>query len=503
MSWNYVDLFVTMLRRLLPICAIIFCIGLYGQDTIIVSLSLKNVVDLGISQSSAVKYAQNRDVNFYWRWKNHQTRFRPQLTLSGDLPDFQNQTKPIVQPDGSIVFSQVTQLETNAAVSLSQPIPILGATVYAASGVVRLQDFNNQTVGFSGYPVSVGISQPLFAYNWMKWTRMTEPLIYEESQKNFLENIEEISYMATALFFNYLRIQTNYGLAESNLKNSKDNLKIAEVRQELGNISENDFSRIQLSVFNAQKALNDATINLKNADYELKKYIGLDQNKTIELIIPLDMLLWKVDPDKALAESLDNRKETPQFERRLIQADRDLTAAKRSAGVNATLNMSYGVSNSADDFGGIYQNAEQQQNVRLSLSVPILDWGRSESRIKLAESRRELTVYDVEQDRQDFERRVVVQVEQFNLIKSQIETAEAADKVAEAGYLIALKKFQNGEISITDLNISLQEREAAKRDYIRSIENYWESYFLLREVTLYDFEFNKKIYYTNPMLNTQ
>jgi outer membrane protein len=372
--------------------------------------------------------------------------------------------------------------------------------VYVASGIVRLQDFNNSTVGFSGYPVSVGIIQPLFAYNWMKWTRMTEPLVYEEAQKNFIENIEEISYNATARFFNYLKIQTNYSLAETNLKNSKDNLKIAQVKKELGNISGNDFSRIQLSVFNAQKALNNARIDLKNADYELKKYIGLDQNKTIELTIPLDMILWEVDPDKALSESLENRRETPEFERRLIQADRDLTRAKRNAGVNATLNMSYGVSNSADNFGGIYQNPEQQQNVRLGLSLPLLDWGRSESRVKLAESQRELVLYDVEQDRQDFERRVVVQVEQFNLIKTQIETAEAADKVAEEGYLIALRRFQNGEISITDLNISLAEREGAKRDYISSIENYWESYFLLREVTLYDFEFNQKIYYSNPML---
>ena len=476
---------------------------LEGQDTLRVSLSLRNVVDLAISQSSSIKYVQNQDVNYYWRWKNHQTRFRPQLTLSGDLPDFENQTKPIVQPDGSIVFNQVTQLETSAQLAIYQPIPQLGANVYAASGITRLQDFNNSTVGFSGYPVSVGIIQPLFSYNWMKWTRMTEPLVYEEAQKRFIESIEEISYNATARFFNYLKIQTNYSLAESNLKNSRDNLTIAKVKKELGNISGNDFSRIQLSVFNAQKALNNARIDLKNADYELKKYIGLDQNLVIELIIPLDMILWEVDAMKALEESLENRKETPQFERRLIQADRDLTQAKRSAGVNATLRMSYGVSNSADDFGGIYENPEQQQNVKLSLSVPILDWGRSESRVKLAESQRELVLYDVDQDRQDFERRVVVQVEQFNLIKSQIETAEAADKVAEEGYLIALKKFQNGEISITDLNISLAEREGAKRDYIRSIENYWESYFLLREVTLYDFEFNQKIYYTNPMLTSQ
>lgn len=477
--------------------------NLLAQDTLVYSLSLKNVVDLAISQSSAIKYVQNTDVNYYWRWKNHQTRFRPQLTLSGVLPDFENQTKPIVQPDGSIIFNQVTQLETSAQLAINQPIPQLGATVYAASGITRIQDFNNSTVGFSGYPVSVGIYQPLFAFNWMKWTRMTEPLVYEEAQKRFIESVEEISYNAASRFFSYLRVQTDFALAEASLKNSGDNLRIAQVKRELGNISENDFSRIQLSVLNAQKALNNARINLKNADYELKKYIGLDQNQAISLSIPLDMILWEIDADKALAESLENRKETPSFERRLIQADRDLTQAKRNAGVNANLNMSYGVSNSSDVMGGIYQNPEQQQNVRLALSIPILDWGRSESQVKLAESQRELILYDVDQDRQDFERRVVVQVEKFNLIRSQIKTAKAADEVAASGYLIALKNFQNGEISITDLNISLAERESAKRDYIRSIENYWESFYLMREVTLYDFEFQKKIYYTNPMLSTQ
>ena len=297
-----------MNKYILTISLLLSAANLSAQDSLVYSLSLKNVVDLAISQSSAVKYVQNQDVNYYWRWKNHQTSFGPQLTLSGDLPDFENQTKPIVQPDGSIVFNQVTQLETSAQLAINQPIPQLGASVYAATGVTRLQDFNNSTVGFSGYPISVGIWQPLFAYNWMKWTRMTEPLVYEEAQKRFIESIEEISYNAASRFFAYLRIQTDYSLAESNLKNSRDNLKIAQVKKELGNISENDFSRIQLSVFNAQKALNNARINLKNADYELKKYIGLDQKQAISLSIPLDMILWEVDPDKALEESLKTGK---------------------------------------------------------------------------------------------------------------------------------------------------------------------------------------------------
>ncbi|MGC9352491.1 MAG: TolC family protein, partial [Mariniphaga sp.] len=71
------------------------------------------------------------------------------------------------------------------------------------------------------------------------------------------------------------------------------------------------------------------------------------------------------------------------------------------------------------------------------------------------------------------------------------------------GYQIALRKFQNGELSITDLNIALQEREQAKRDYIRSIQSYWVAYYRLRALTLYDFEKGHNITYGNPMLEEE
>jgi outer membrane protein TolC len=438
-------------------------------------------------------------VNYYWRWRNFQTSFRPQLRLTGDLPDYQHITSPVVQPDGSVEFKQVSQMKTSANLALSQSIPLLGTSIYAASSLYRIQDFNNRTVGYSGSPFYVGFVQPVFAYNSLKWAKKTEPLVYEEAQKQFVESVERISLTATSLFFRYLKIQTNYILAESNLKNSRDNLEIAKVKQDLGEISENDFSRIQLSVLNARKALSKARIDLKNADFELKSYIGLEQDYDIQLIIPLEMYLFEINPDKALEEALANRKETPQFVRRLLEADRELVRAKRN-GFSATLRGSYGLSNSADDIPGIYDTAEKQRLVKMSLSIPVLDWGRSASRVKLAESRRDLVLYDVEQDRRDFDREVVVQVEQFNLLKDQMITAEEADKVAENGYLIALKKFQNGEISITDLNISLEERESAKRDYIASIETYWESYYMIRILTLYDFESDQKIFYENPMM---
>jgi outer membrane protein len=480
------------------------CVGLHAQpikDSL--TLSLQNVVDLAVVQSSAVKNAQNRNVNYYWRYKNFQSRFRPQLVLSGDLPDYAQTTTPITQPDGTIEFKQVANAQASANLSLNQSIPLLGTYVYAATSVYRIQDFKNNSTEFSGTPFSVGFSQSLFGYNWMKWNKRIEPLLYEQANKDFAESIEEISLAATQRFFRYLKVQTNFNLATSNLKNSQDNLKIAEAKRKLGQISENDFSRIQLSILNAQKALNNAQMDLKNADFELKSYIGLDQEVGIMLNIPLNIEFIEIDPAKALSEAKTNRKETPMFEVRLTEADRQLEEAKKNSGLSATLRGSYGISNSAEFFPGVYQNPEKSQIVNLTVSVPILDWGRSASAIKLAESQKELVVYDVQKGKMDFEREVIVQVEQFGLLKDQLNTAREADKVAENGYMIALRKFQNGEISITDLNISLSERESAKRDYIDSLRDYWEAYYNLRILTLYDFELGMKISYVNPMISKQ
>ena len=309
-------------------------IDISGQEADLkkLNLTLQNVIDLAVNQSSSVKYAQNRYENYFWRFKNFQAQFRPQLVISGNLPNYYEGTEPVKQGDGSIQFREVGRFNNNVALSVNQSIPQTGTRIYASSSVIRNQDLRKDEVSFSGDPYKIGFSQPVFAYNWMKWSKKTEPLVYDEAQKDFVETIEEISRNATSRFFRYLKVQTNYKLAENNLSNSEDNLRIAKTKRNLGTISENDYSRIRLSVLTAQKSLTQASMDLKNADFELKKYIGLDQDVDIELIMPLNMYLFKVDPQLALEEALTNRKEPIQYERRLIEADRELTKAKRGNG---------------------------------------------------------------------------------------------------------------------------------------------------------------------------
>lgn len=467
-----------------------------------VILSLQNVVDLAITKSSAVKNVQNKHIRNFWRWKNFNAQFLPQLKFNSTLPEFKNTPEEVTQPDGSKEYIHVNELKMDGRISLNQRIAATGTYISAYTDLTRLQNngIDETTIQFNGSPFSIFIWQPLLDFNWNKWNKQTEPLIYEESEREFIESIENISFNATRRFFWYLMAQTNFNLAKSNLKNSKENLKIAEVKMHLGHISQNNFSRIKLSVLNAEKALSKAQMDLKNADFNLKSYIGLDQNTEIELEVPLNMFLNDVNAEIALAQAMENRKETIMAERRLISAERDLVRAKRNNGPKITISGRYGMSNSSDIYSEVYTASEPSQELRLNLAIPLVDWGLSASEVKMAEYNRDLAVYDVEQDMKDFKRSVIIQVEQFKLLNKQMKTVQEADVVAENGYIIALKKFQNGEISITDLNISLSDRESAKRDYIRSIEDYWKAYYKIRMLTLYDFVLNQKIYYENSLM---
>jgi len=78
-----------------------------AQDTIKYSLDLHDVVTMAIEQSADLKYAQNQNVNYYWRYKNFQTQNRPKLVLSGTLPNYIQTNEAVTQPDGSTLFEPV------------------------------------------------------------------------------------------------------------------------------------------------------------------------------------------------------------------------------------------------------------------------------------------------------------------------------------------------------------------------------------------------------------
>lgn len=61
-------------------------------------------------------------------------------------------------------------------------------------------------------------------------------------------------------------------------------------------------------------------------------------------------------------------------------------------------------------------------------------------------------------------------------------------------YQLALQQYQSGNLSITDLNIALAEKDNAASDYLNILQTFWSAYYHLQALTLYDFEKDKPIY---------
>ncbi|MGK7389009.1 MAG: TolC family protein [Candidatus Cyclobacteriaceae bacterium M2_1C_046] len=457
-------------------------------------LRLEDAILLAKNQSTAAKRAETRRENRYWSYRVFRSNYVPQLSLSGILPNFNNRVIPVSQPDGSIAFRNVRNMSTDLNLKLEQTIAATGGSVFVSSSINRFQDLENDFTRYGGDPAIIGFEQPLFSFNPLKWDKKIEPLRYEESKREFVEEFEFISREASRRFFDLLLAQISLQIAQQNVNNNDTVYKIAQGRYELGKIPENDLLQLELNLMNSRQSVSQAKLDYETAQLSLRSFLGISTDVDLKLVIPDEFPQIEVDENVALAEAKKNRQEAISFKRRRLEADRDVARATGETGLNANLFGSFGLTNQGDQVPDIYQRPEEQQQVRLGFAIPIIDWGRQKSRVKTAQANQQLVQYSVQQDEIDFNQEVIVQVKRFGVLQEQVVITQKADDISQRRYAVAKNRYLIGKISITDLSLALTEKDRAKRDYINSLGNYWQAYYNLRQLTLYDFVEDEPLY---------
>ena len=464
-------------------------------QTAIRQLSLQEVIAMAQEQSTEAKQVETSRENSYWQWRSFKSSYLPQLSLGGTLPDFSRTITPVTQPDGTIAFQPVSINSSDVGVSLSQVISPTGGRVFVTSLMQRFDDFDRDQTRYNGNPAIIGLEQPLFAYNSLAWTKRIEPLKYEESQKQFTENKEQLAVKATDLYFNLLLAQVNQSIAAKNLANNDTLYQVAQEKYKLGRLSKNDLLQLRLAVLNADLALAQANLDEQTALLALKNFLGIKENDRLALLVPQNVPEASVAPELALAEARKNRKESISFKRRLLEAESQVAKAKGDNGLNASLFATFGLTDRGESFTDIYNQPDNQQRARIGFSMPLLDWGRQRSITKAAQLNQQLVEYTINQEETNFEQAIITQVNQYSTLKNRIATTAEADAIASERYEIARSTFLIGRISITDLNIALAEKDQAQRAYIAALSAFWEAYYQLRALTLYDFEQQQAISY--------
>lgn len=456
-------------------------------------LTLEEVIAMAKAKSIAARQAATTKETRYWEFRRFQSGFKPQLLLESRVPAFSRSFQEVVQPDGTIQFQPIRYNNSSVGISLEQNLARTGGSIFATTQVQRFDDFIRDATLYNGTVFAVGLSQPLFQFNGMKWDKRIEPLKYQESTQEYIESMEQIARMATTYYFDLLLAQVNQQIAETNLKNTNDILRIANEKFELGKVSRNEILQLQLEQLKAQKAVGTAKRELEVAALNLKAYTGLPPAESLSLTEPVPQNPPEIVSETAINEAFANRADAIAFGRRELEAARDVAKAKAENGLNATLDATLGFSNRGQVVSELYRQPQNQELVTIAFSMPILDWGRAESSLKTAQANQRLTQYTIEQDKQNFVQAIYTQVTLFDMLKSQMALTAQADSIASEKYQIARERYVLGDLSITDLSIAFTEKDQAKRDYIGALRDYWAAFYQLRWLTLYDFEKQEKI----------
>ena len=453
--------------------------------------TLDQIVQMARSKSPAWLSAETRKENEYWQYKTFRSDYTPQLVLSGMLPSFNKSVTAVTQPDGNVLYREVNNNTIELQMGLSQVIGLTGGEVSVFTNMSRYDDFLQDYSQYSGQPVSIGLNQPIFQFNSYKWNKKIKPLEYEESQKAYFEELEQISINATRRFFDLLLAQIELEIAQKNVESNDTIYQIAQGRYNLGKITENDLLQLELNLLNSKLAVSQAQVDQQSALLNMKAFIGLSDTDPVRLALPENIPNFTVDENVALAEAKKNKADMVSFKLRRLEADQEVARAKQSNGVNMNLQAAYGLNNQGQSVGEVYDNPVDGMRVGLQMNVPIVDWGRQKARYMTAEANKKLVEYQVQQDESTFDQDVLTQVRNFNMLREQLVSRTKSDEIANKAYNISKQLFLIGKITITELNAALVSKDQAKQNYVSSLRDFWLAYYQLREKTLYDFHNNQ------------
>lgn len=470
-------------------CFLLTSTGLRAEEKEnIVNLTLKDAINLAQMQSVDAAVALNELKTAYWTYRTHIADQLPEVNFTGTLPAYSKQYSKYQQSDGAYTYVQNNSLGLSGKVSVDQNIALTGGKISLNSSL----DFTRQLGSgafneFMSIPIGLTLTQPILGVNNQKWKRRIEPVRYQEAKAAYVESVEGVTLKTIEYFFNLLLARENLSIANQNLGNAGKLYDIAIAKRKIGHISESELMQLKLSALQAKGKLTEAQSALNANMFQLRSFLGLSENDKVELMVPESAPSLHIVYQTVLEKAQENNSFAKSILRQQLEADYDVAIAK---GNRRSIDLFASVGYTGKDLtlGTVYNNLRDNQIVTVGFSVPLLDWGKRKGKVKVAESNREVVLSKTRQEQMNFNQNIFLLVENFNNQAAQLLIAQEADQIALRRYKTSIETFMIGKIDILDLNDAQKSKDEAKQKHINELYWYWNYYYNIRSITLYDFQ---------------
>ena len=455
-------------------------------------LTLDDVIRIASQQSLDAFKNKNMYRANYWEFRYYKADRLPSLTLDATVLDYNRSMQKVYNYDKNRdEYIEREDLNSNLSLRLNQNVGFTGGQIFATSSLAMTQKLGDDKLSsYSSTPFSIGYSQSINGYNEFKWEAKIEPLKFEKAKKEFIQAKENLALKANRLFFDLVDAQIEVNISETNLSNSDTLYTIGKGRFQVGTVTQDELLNLELRFMNSKLALTRANLGLERSKARLNSFLSFEKETDVECIVPSYSAGLQIKVNQALEQALISNPDIFSQRQRLMEEDKRVDKAKSETGISGTFFAVFGLNQNSEQFNEVYQDPLGRQQLRAGVSVPILDWGRRKGQLAMARSNREVMRISINQEKIDFEQNVTMNVMEFNLQGNQVLNTAKADTIAQMQYDVTQQRFLIGKVDVTKLNLARNDREQARRAYIRSLRSYWNYYITIRRLTLFDFENN-------------
>ncbi len=472
---------------------LLLSVPISGAETEELHLSLEEAISRARVNSVDAAVALNELKTSYWEYRSYRAELLPEVNFSATVPAYYKQYSPYMNSNGTYSFVRNNYLEMNGEVSLSQNIWLTGGKISLNTSLDFLRELEGDSYNrFMSIPVALTLSQPIFGVNTLKWDRKIEPVKYDEAKAAYLSASEDVAIKAISYYFQLLMADENVIIATQNLDNARKLYDVAKEKREMGRISGNDLLQMELNLLDAESELTDYESTRKSCMFQLRTLLDLSENIDIIPETPRSVPIAVIIYEDALQKALERNKFAANLRRRQLEADYEVAKAKGDLR-EISLFAQVGYTGTDRRFAGAYSSLKDNQVVQIGFDIPILDWGKRKGKVKVAESNRDVTESKLRQESADFAQDIFILVERYRNQQRQLEISRRADEIAAKRYATNVETFLIGKISTLDLNDSRVSKDEARREYINELYLFWNYYYQIRSLTLWDYERSRGI----------
>lgn len=385
-------------------------------------------------------------------------------------------------------------MSSSASLGIRQPIKWTDGTISLINDF-SWQDASNRTdnrknTSFN-HNLSLRLEQPLFTYNRTKMQLKELEYALENAKISYAMQELNIEKQVTTQFYNVYQKQKDLNNAREEYNNQKQNYDIIKNKVEADLVAKEELFQAEVNMATSESSVYSAEINYENAKDNFKILLGMPLDEDVMVLPNTGINTIEVNSNDAVRYALEQRMEIRQKQITLEEDVFNIIRAKAENEFKGSISARIGLDALAGKIKNMYDSPTDNEQIGISLNIPIFDWGTKKARVKSSELAMESNQIDLDEQKKNITLEVRQICRNLPTLVRQIDIKKKSIENAEHTYEINLEKYRTGNLTGMELQQYQTQLTNAKQEYTNALISYKLELLNLKIQTLWDFENNK------------